>query len=79
MTPEFTSRLAAAWTADRQSNPWRELEGSAVLADLSGFTRLTELLVGGGEEGVEVLHRVVTLCLSTVRVQGTIEVINGRQ
>ncbi len=66
MTPEFTSRLAAAWTADRQSNPWRELEGSAVLADLSGFTRLTELLVGGGEEGVEVLHRVVTLCLSTV-------------
>ena len=56
-----TSRLAAAWVADETATPWRTLDGTAVLADLAGFTRLTEVLTGTGAEGVERLHSVLTL------------------
>ena len=60
------SRLAAAWAAEGTPAPWRELHGSAVLTDLSGFTRLTEQLMGRGAEGVEVLHRVLALCFGSL-------------
>jgi class 3 adenylate cyclase/tetratricopeptide (TPR) repeat protein len=55
------SRLAERWVVDPAAEPWRELRGTAVLADLSGFTRLTEALTNRGPEGVEVLHEVLTL------------------
>jgi class 3 adenylate cyclase/tetratricopeptide (TPR) repeat protein len=56
----YVSRLAESWVADAGARPWRTLDGSIVLADLSGFTRLTEVLTGRGPEGVEVLHEVLT-------------------
>ncbi|HSP28911.1 MAG TPA: adenylate/guanylate cyclase domain-containing protein, partial [Ilumatobacteraceae bacterium] len=56
----YVSRLAAGWVADAGARPWRTLDGTVVLADLSGFTRLTEVLTGRGPEGVEVLHEVLT-------------------
>lgn len=37
-----------------------------MLADLSGFTRLTEVLDSTGAEGTEVLHRVVSTCFHAV-------------
>ena len=60
MTARYASRLAERWVVDASVDPWRELEGSVVLADLSGFTRLTETLTHRGPEGVEVLHGAVT-------------------
>jgi class 3 adenylate cyclase/tetratricopeptide (TPR) repeat protein len=56
----YSSRLAERWVVDASADPWRELHGSVVLADLSGFTRLTESLTNRGPEGVEVLHDVLT-------------------
>lgn len=66
MVLEHTSRLAAVWSADPTAPPWRHVEGSAVLTDLSGFTRLTEVLDSTGAEGAEVLHRVVSTCFHAV-------------
>ena len=64
MQADFTSRLAAGWLADGALPNCQKLVGSAVLADLSGFTRLTELLMRSGPEGVEVLHQVMTRCFA---------------
>ncbi|HSM66113.1 MAG TPA: tetratricopeptide repeat protein [Ilumatobacteraceae bacterium] len=61
MTGRYASRLAESWVLDGAAEPWRELGGSVVLADLSGFTRLTEILTSRGPEGVEVLHDVLTV------------------
>ncbi|HSL57376.1 MAG TPA: AAA family ATPase, partial [Acidimicrobiales bacterium] len=66
MLRAHTSRLAGAWGADPTAAPSRELEGTAVLADLSGFTRLTEVLTGTGAEGSEVLHEVMNRCFATL-------------
>ena len=66
MPAALASRLAAGWSADPSAPGWRELRGSAVLADISGFTGLTERLTRTGDEGVEVLHGVLTMCFSAV-------------
>ncbi len=66
MTLDYASRVATDWLAAETPEPWRELEGTAVLADLTGFTRLTERLTSLGAEGAEVLHRALTLCFSTL-------------
>jgi class 3 adenylate cyclase/tetratricopeptide (TPR) repeat protein len=59
-----TSRLATALAA--RAEPWQMVQGTAVLADLSGFTRLTEALVSRGPEGVELLHRSLTTCFEAL-------------
>jgi class 3 adenylate cyclase/tetratricopeptide (TPR) repeat protein len=64
MATVATSRLATELAA--QGAPWQMVEGSAVLADLSGFTRLTEALVSRGPEGVELLHRSLTTCFDAL-------------
>jgi class 3 adenylate cyclase/tetratricopeptide (TPR) repeat protein len=61
VTARAASRLAERWVVDGSADPWRELHGSAVLADLSGFTRLTESLTNRGPDGVEVLHEILDL------------------
>lgn len=66
MGAEHASRLALAWLAGAEPAAWRELEGTAVLADLSGFTRLTEALTSLGTEGAEVLHRALTVCFAAL-------------
>ena len=66
MPADDTSRLASRWAADPAAPRWRTLEGSVVLADLSGFTRLTEVLTGTGAEGVERLHGVLTTTFGTL-------------
>lgn len=65
-TVEHASRLAIGWLADADPPRWRQLEGTAVLADLSGFTTLAERFARSGAEGTELLHRVVTACFGTV-------------
>lgn len=66
MRHDYTSRLAREWLVDDEPEPWRELHGSAVLTDLSGFTRLTESLTALGAEGAEVLHRSLMVCFATL-------------
>ncbi len=66
MIGTLSSRLASRWVAEPAAPPWRELHGSAVLADLTGFTSLTERLTGTGAEGPEVLHRAVSSCFGAV-------------
>ena len=66
MRPDHASRLAARWLALDPTPSWQQLDGTAVLADLTGFTRLTEVLSGIGVEGTEVLHRALTLCFSAL-------------
>jgi class 3 adenylate cyclase len=66
MQDEHASRLAASWTADLAAPTWRELHGSAVLADISGFTRLTERLTDRGAEGPEVLHAAICAALTAL-------------
>ncbi|MEO5898660.1 MAG: AAA family ATPase, partial [Ilumatobacteraceae bacterium] len=63
---EHTSRLAARWMAEGAVTGWRQVDGTAVLADLTGFTRLTESLAGHGAEGAEVLHRALTLSFAAL-------------
>ena len=63
---EYTSRLAARWMAEGAVTGWRQVDGTAVLADLTGFTRLTESLAGHGAEGAEVLHRALTLSFAAL-------------
>jgi class 3 adenylate cyclase/tetratricopeptide (TPR) repeat protein len=72
MSTEHAARLVVDWVADDRAPPWRVLRGTAVLADLTGFTRLTERLTTTGAEGPEVLHRVVSTCFATV-LAGTID------
>lgn len=66
MHPEHASRVAAAWVADAAAPRWRTLHGSAVLTDISGFTRFTERLTERGAEGPEVLHGALNAALTTL-------------
>lgn len=65
-TVEHASRLAAGWVSEADPPPWRELQGTAVLADLTGFTTLAERFARAGPEGSELLHRVVNACFGVV-------------
>ncbi len=63
----LASRLATDWVTSGAANGWRSLEGTAVLADLTGFTRLTEqLLDRRGAEGAELLSRALNLCFGAL-------------
>ncbi|MEO6122874.1 MAG: adenylate/guanylate cyclase domain-containing protein, partial [Ilumatobacteraceae bacterium] len=62
----FTSRLAESLVADDRAQPWRFVNGTVVLADLSGFTRLTERLQSAGPEGAERLHDVLQLAFHSL-------------
>ena len=60
------SRLAMSWMAEDDPPRWRDVDGSWVLVDLSGFTRLTERLTDSGAEGVEVLHGALGRCFEAL-------------
>jgi class 3 adenylate cyclase/tetratricopeptide (TPR) repeat protein len=54
----YLPRLASTWT----NGPLRELEGTLVSVDLSGFTALSERLATRGKEGAEELILLVSGC-----------------
>ena len=60
------SRLAMSWMAEDDPPRSRDVDGSWVLVDLSGFTRLTERLTDSGAEGVEVLHGALGRCFDAL-------------
>lgn len=55
----YASALAARWHAEEPDTHHRQLHGSLVSADLSGFTALSERLAALGKEGAERLTATV--------------------
>ncbi len=55
----YLSVLHAQWLAEDADRPWREVEGTLVFADVSGFTALAERLAKGGKVGAEALTAVL--------------------
>src|SRR5262245_11982330 len=52
----YVPRLLAHWQPDPgPEGTWREVEGTLLSADLSGFTKLSEQLASIGKEGAEEL------------------------
>lgn len=51
----YVSQLALHWPAEAQNHSVRLLEGTLGFVDVSGFTRLTEILAGRGKAGAEEL------------------------
>lgn len=64
--PDFVRR----WPTD--DPPYRQVEGSLVSADISGFTALSERLAAFGREGAEELTKLLNQCFG-----GMIEIIDG--
>jgi len=69
----YLPRLVRDWAARTPAEPWRELEGSLVSVDLSGFTALAERLQAKGRAGAEEL----VLAISGV-FEGLIGIANRR-
>lgn len=56
----YLARLALDWAAHEPPEPWRELDGSLVSVDLTGFTALAERLQAKGRVGAEELVLAVS-------------------
>jgi class 3 adenylate cyclase/tetratricopeptide (TPR) repeat protein len=56
----YLPRLTLDWAAHDPSEPWRELDGSLVSVDLTGFTALAERLQAKGRAGAEELVLAVS-------------------
>jgi class 3 adenylate cyclase/tetratricopeptide (TPR) repeat protein len=55
----YVPRLVLAWAAAESSAAHRVVDGSLVLLDITGFTRLTERLARRGREGAEELSEIL--------------------
>lgn len=58
--------VQAHWLADDPSSTWREVEGTLVFADISGFTPLTERLARLGKVGAEELTATLNQVFGTL-------------
>jgi class 3 adenylate cyclase/tetratricopeptide (TPR) repeat protein len=56
----YLARLVLDWAAHEPPEPWRELDGSLVSVDLTGFTALAERLQAKGRVGAEELVLAVS-------------------
>ena len=55
----YVPTLVAEWLRDRPQQRYRQIDCTLVFADISGFTRLTELLGGLGKIGAEEMAGLV--------------------
>lgn len=62
----YAPHLVGAWLADAPAERWREIEGSAVFVDVSGFTKLSERLARRGKIGAEELTEVIGRCFTSM-------------
>jgi predicted ATPase/class 3 adenylate cyclase len=60
------ARLAIAWAVQTPDARHKELEGSLVFADISGFTRLSERLAQRGAVGAEELVAIINACFGAL-------------
>ena len=56
----YLPRLVRRWAAETPQERWRELDGSLVSVDLSGFTALSERLAAKGRVGAEELILLIS-------------------
>ena len=56
--------VAVDWILDDPARTWRELDGSLVFVDVSGFTALSERLAKRGRVGAEELTEVIGTCFA---------------
>lgn len=70
----YLPRLLPAWAASEPGLSHREVDGSLVMFDISGFTRLTDRLSrqgrAGAEELSEVLDAVFGMLVSAAEIEG---------
>jgi len=60
LTP-YVARLVVEWLHDTPEVSYRSINGTAVFADISGFTNLTEKLARRGKAGAEEMGDVLNL------------------
>jgi len=60
----YLPRLLVQWLADEPDATFRELEGTVVFVDISGFTKLSERLAKSGRMGAEELAEAIGSCFA---------------
>ncbi len=60
----YLPRLLVHWLADDPESTWRELDGTVVFVDISGFTKLSEKLAKSGRMGAEELAEAIGSCFA---------------
>lgn len=58
----YLPRLVAEWIVDTPDERWREVDGTIVFVDMSGFTALSERLARHGKIGAEELTDAIGNC-----------------
>src|SRR5438093_10632152 len=60
----YVPRLALEWAQTASDLRWRQLDGSLVFVDISGFTALSERLARRGRQGAEELTGTLSTCFA---------------
>jgi class 3 adenylate cyclase len=60
----YVPRMLIQWLSEEPGCTWREVEGSGLLVDISGFTNLSERLSKKGRFGAEELTDVIGACFT---------------
>jgi class 3 adenylate cyclase/tetratricopeptide (TPR) repeat protein len=60
----YLPRLLVQWLAEEPDSTWRELDGTVVFVDISGFTKLSEKLARSGKMGAEELAEAIGSCFA---------------
>jgi class 3 adenylate cyclase/tetratricopeptide (TPR) repeat protein len=60
----YLPRLLTQWLADDPDTQCREVDGTVVFVDISGFTKLSEKLARSGKEGAEELADAIGSCFA---------------
>ncbi len=55
----YVPSLTADWLRDQPGDRYRSIECTLVFADVSGFTRLTEMLAAQGRVGAEEMAAII--------------------
>jgi class 3 adenylate cyclase/tetratricopeptide (TPR) repeat protein len=61
---KYLPRLAIEWAEFTPEERWREVDGSLVFVDISGFTALSERLAKKGQQGAEELTETLSTCFA---------------
>ena len=62
----YLPRVAIEWAGNDPSSSFREVDGSLLFADISGFTALSERLAGKGRVGAEELTATLNDCFAAL-------------
>ena len=62
----YLPRMVVEWAVEAPATRWREIEGSLVFADLSGFTKMSERLSRLGKMGAEEVTDAINTCFTAL-------------